>query len=124
MISDHTKHSGLNSILPKNESVLSILGYFLEQFQIFSQGLSKICKIVLKYTLKYSQLILSSDNKKILLTTRNVRLDSGLNATKYYLDPNYASLENSRLLNITLVRKINKNDAKVTYGKMHLFQTL
>ena len=27
---------------------------------------------------------LSSDNKKILLTTRNVRLDSGCYATKYY----------------------------------------
>ena len=38
---DHAKHSGLNSIflVPKNESVLNILGYFLEQFQIFSQGL-------------------------------------------------------------------------------------
>ena len=40
-------------------------------------SLSKICKIVLEYTytLKCSQLILSLDNKKILLT-RNVRLDS------------------------------------------------
>ena len=36
------------------------------------------------YTLKCSQLISSSDNKKILLTTRNVRLDSGRYATKYY----------------------------------------
>ena len=31
-----------------------------------------------------SPLISSSDNKKILLTTRNVRLDSGRYATKYY----------------------------------------
>ena len=38
----------------------------------------------LKYTLKCSQLISSSDNKKILLTTKNVRLDSGHYATKYY----------------------------------------
>ena len=39
-----------------------------------------------------------------------------------FLIPKYASLENSRLLNsITL---INKTDAKVTYGKMQLFQTL
>ena len=35
-------------------------------------------------TLKGSQLISSSDNKKILLTTRIVRLDSGHYATKYY----------------------------------------
>ena len=47
-------------------------------------SLSKICKIVLEYTLKCSQLISSSDNKKILLTIRNVRLDSGRYATKYY----------------------------------------
>ena len=39
----------------------------------------------LEYTLKCSQLISSSNNKKILLTTRNVRLDSGLYAIKYYL---------------------------------------
>ena len=36
------------------------------------------------YTLKCCQLFSSSDNKKILLTTRNVRLDSGHYATKYY----------------------------------------
>ena len=48
-------------------------------------SLSKICKIVLEYTLKCSQLISSSDNKKILLTTRNVGLDSGRYATKYYV---------------------------------------
>ena len=29
----------------------------------------------------------SSDNKKILLTTKNVRLDSGHYATKYHLGP-------------------------------------
>jgi hypothetical protein len=52
---------------------------FLEAY-----SLSKICKIVLEHTLKGSQLISSSDNKKILLTTRNVRLDSGHYATKYY----------------------------------------
>ena len=60
---------------------MNILGYFFEQFQIFSR---KICKIVFEYNRKYSQLISSSDNKKILLTTRNVRLDSGHYATKYY----------------------------------------
>ena len=38
---------------------------------------SKTCKIVREYTVKCSQLISSSDNKKILLTTKNVRLDSG-----------------------------------------------
>ena len=69
----------LNFLLSKNESVLNILVYFLEQFQSFSQGLQP-----LKYTLKCSQLILSSENKKILLTSRNVRLDSGHHATKYY----------------------------------------
>ena len=69
----------LDFLLPKNESVLNILGYFLEQFQIFSQGLQPH-----EYTLKCSQLISSSDNKKILLTTRNVILDSGHYATKYY----------------------------------------
>ena len=58
---------------------LNNLKYFLEAY-----SLSKICKIVLEYTLKCSQLISSSDNTKILLTTRNVRLDSGLYATKYY----------------------------------------
>ena len=52
---------------------------FLEAY-----SLSKICEIVFEYTLKCSQLISSSDNKKILLTTRNVRLDSGRYATKYY----------------------------------------
>ena len=52
---------------------------FLEAY-----SLSKIYKIVLEYTLKSSQLISSSDNKKILLTTRNVRLDSGHYATKYH----------------------------------------
>ena len=45
---------------------------FKHFFKAYS--LSKICKIVLKYTLKCSELISSSDNKKILLTTRNVRL--------------------------------------------------
>ena len=66
-------HSGvtfwfkLNFLLPKNESVLNILVYFLNE-----------------YTLKGSQLISSSDNKKILMTTRIVRLDSGHYATKYY----------------------------------------
>ena len=32
----------LNFLLPKNESVLNILGYFLEQFQIFSRGLQPL----------------------------------------------------------------------------------
>ena len=66
--------------MPKYDSGLNILVYFLEQFQRYSRGLQP-----LEYTLKCSQLISSSDNKKILLTTSNVRLDSGNNATKYYL---------------------------------------
>ena len=59
---------------------------FLNNFKDFLEAYSllKICKIVLEHTLKCSQLISSSDNKKILLTTRNVRLDSGHYATKYY----------------------------------------
>jgi hypothetical protein len=69
----------LDFLLPKIESVLNILVYFLEQFQRFSWGLQP-----LEYTLRCSQLISSSDKKKILLTTRNVRLDSGRYATKYY----------------------------------------
>ena len=52
--------------------------YFLEAYSLL-----KIYKIVHEYTLKCSQLISSSDNKKILLTTRNVWLDSGHYATKY-----------------------------------------
>ena len=75
---------------------------FLEAYSLL-----KIYKIVLEYTLKCSQLILSSDNKKILLTTRNVRLDSGCYATKYYVQilskfyPNFTYidfLENSSRL--------------------------
>ena len=56
---------------------------FLNNFKDFLEAYSllKICKIVLEHTLKCSQLISSSDNKKILLTTRNVRLDSGHYAT-------------------------------------------
>jgi hypothetical protein len=57
------------------------LKYFLEAY-----SLSKICKIVLEYTQKCSQLISSSDNKKILLTTKKVRLDAGHYATKYYFN--------------------------------------
>ena len=41
-------------------------------------------KDFLEYTLKCSQLISSSDNKKILFTTRNARLDSGRYPIKYY----------------------------------------
>jgi hypothetical protein len=65
---------------------LTFKGIFLNNFKDFlkTYSLSKICKIVLEYTLKFSQLISSSDNKKILLTTKNVRLDSGRYATKYY----------------------------------------
>ena len=66
----------LNFLMPRNE-------INLEHFRVFSWTISKICKIVLEYTLKCSQLISSSDNKKILLKTRNVRLDSGYYATKY-----------------------------------------
>ena len=56
-------------------------------------SLSKICKIVLEYTLKCSQLISFSDNKKILLTTRNVRLDSGCYALKYYYSRSWIILK-------------------------------
>ena len=35
----------LNFLLPKNESVFNILGYFLEQFQIFSRGSRKSVKL-------------------------------------------------------------------------------
>jgi hypothetical protein len=61
----------------------------LNNFKDFLEAysLSKIYKIVLEYTLNCSQLISSSDNKKTLLTTRNVRLDSGHYATKYHLGP-------------------------------------
>ena len=45
--------------------------------------LSKISKIVFANTLKYSQLISYSDSKKILLTTKIVRLNLGHYATKY-----------------------------------------
>ena len=63
-------------LLPKHEISLikNMNMYFLRQFQIFSQGFA--CKIVVENTLKYSQLIPSKHNKKILLTTRNFRLDS------------------------------------------------
>ena len=41
---DHAKHFWfkLNFLLPKNESVLNILMYFLEQFQRFSRGLQPL----------------------------------------------------------------------------------
>ena len=45
---------------------------------------TNLVNVVCERPLKYSQLISSSDNKKILLTTRNVGLDSGRYATKYY----------------------------------------
>ena len=48
-----------------NEKALELDSNFLEAYSLL-----KICKIVLKHTLKCSQLISSSDNKKILLTTR------------------------------------------------------
>ena len=50
---------------------------------ILSFGMHPAGKVVLEYTLKCYQLISSSDNKKILFTTRYVRLDSGRYATKY-----------------------------------------
>ena len=58
---------------------------FLINFKDFlkAYSLSKICKIVLKYTLKCS----SSGNKLILLTTRNVKLDSC--STMQFSDPMY-----------------------------------
>ena len=81
----HSKHSGLNSIFCclKINQVLTFQCIFLNNFKDFleASSLSKICKIVLEYTLKCSHLISSSDNKKILLTTRNVRLVSGHYAT-------------------------------------------
>ena len=44
----------LDFLLPKNESVLNILDYFLEQFQNFLKvySLSKICKVVLWFILQ------------------------------------------------------------------------
>ena len=63
------------------------IGYGFGRSCVYCRLISKICKIVLKNTLKYSQLISSSANKKILSTTRNVRLDSGHYATKYYYNP-------------------------------------
>ena len=80
-------HSGM--IMP---NVLDLTWIFVAQklnqfwkFQsIFFNNFKNFLKVLpLKNSLKYSQLILSSDNKKILLTTRNVRQDSGRNATKY-----------------------------------------
>ena len=72
-------------LLPKKE-----IGY--EPFRVFSctiskifsrLRLSKIFKIVRENTLKGSKPIIFSDNNKILLTTRNVRLNRGHYATKY-----------------------------------------
>ena len=75
---------------PENEQNPYIKGGLLDDpnfFKIFfSYGnyVSSLTQFVLPYNLKCSQLISSSDNKKILLTTRNVRLDSSRYATKYY----------------------------------------
>ena len=76
----------LDFLLPKMNQFWTFLVIFLNNFKYFLEAysLSKICKIVLEYTLKYSKLISSSDNKEILLTTRNVRLESGHYATKYH----------------------------------------
>ena len=76
----------LDFLLPKNVISFDHLWVFSWSIsKIVSRlCLSKICKIILKNSLKYSQLMSASDNKKIWLTTRNVRLDSGHYATKYY----------------------------------------
>jgi hypothetical protein len=55
------------------------IGY--EPFRVFSCTISKI---ELENTLKVSRPIIFSDNNKILLTTRNVRLNRGHYATKYH----------------------------------------
>ena len=57
-------------LLPKNE-------ISFEHFRVYSRTILQIFE-------RLQQLISTSDNKKILLTTRNVRLDSGRYATKYY----------------------------------------
>ena len=84
-----TPDIGLN-FLPKDE-------ISFEHLRVFSWTILKIfsrltasrnsVKLFSNIPLKCSQLISSSDNKKILLTTRNVRLDSGRYATKYYFQP-------------------------------------
>ena len=58
---------------------------FQEVFNLSEQVL--LVNLLMFFTLKCSQLISFSDNKKILLTTRNVMLDSGRYATKYYFLP-------------------------------------
>ena len=110
---------------------------FLEAY-----SLSKICKIVLEYTLKCSQLISSSDNKKILLTTRNVRLDSGRYATKYYFMNFFTTYGGSTIFmpslwmhhnihytknswqNHTVWEQINNFRAHFTFGKRLLKNNL
>ena len=65
------------------ETIIFMHLQFLGHISSFSipKSQSRIFEIM---TLKCSRLISSSDNKKILLTTRNVRLDTGRYATKYY----------------------------------------
>ena len=74
---------GSVKILPTDE-----INFFFDVVKDFPEAysLSKIYKIVQENTLKFSKLILSSDNKKILLTTKKVRLNSGHYATRYYYD--------------------------------------
>ena len=91
----------LNFLLPKNESVLNILVYFLEQFQRFSRGLQP-----LEYTLKCSQLISSSDKKKILLTTRILLLTYGP----------YVSLLAQHIFYLIVKTRL------IIYGQMYLWQ--
>ena len=79
---------------------------FLNNFKDFFKAYSLL--ITRMYTQKCCQLILSSDNKTILLTTRNVRLDSGRYTTKYYFWKNKTEKSFSSI-GSTKLPKIAKN---------------
>ena len=66
------------------EFLLSKTNYIFNYFKDFLEALNLLKNGPQIHNLTCSQLISSSNNKKILLTTRNVRLDSGHYATKYY----------------------------------------
>ena len=79
------KGTHLPTLKKKKKNISTKFKYVIDSLNTIWYFLAKLWLVhVLKYTLKCSQLISSSDNKKILLTTRIVRLDSGLYATKYY----------------------------------------
>ena len=78
----------ISNFVTNNNDIAAIFKRILKMLMDYCEDPARscqhFCKIVLEYTLKCSQLISSSDNKKILLTTRNVRLYLGRYATKYY----------------------------------------